>query len=167
MSKNIRVAGFVNDSITDGPGLRFTVFLQGCKLNCPKCHNPEAQDLSGGTLYSAEEILDKIKKNPLLCGVTFSGGEPLLQANVLIPLVSKIKNLGLDIIVYSGYEIEDILHDNDNDTISLLSLCDTLIDGRYIHEKRSLSLSFRGSENQRILDTKKSIEKGQPVEVDF
>lgn len=170
-SEDIRVAGIVNDSITDGPGLRFTLFLQGCKMNCTRCHNPESLAVDGGELYTIRDIIKKLNKNPLLMGVTFSGGEPLLQAKALIPLAEKIKTARLDLAIYTGYVLEDLLdgsasvyeYSHKSDVMKLLALGDTLIDGPFIIEKKSLNLPFRGSTNQRILDIPLSLKQNQPI----
>lgn len=154
----IRVAGIENDSIVDGPGLRMCIFMQGCDKSCDGCHNPDAIPQLGGELISVEELFEKIKKNPLLTGVTFSGGEPLLQAKEIIPLAILIKDLGLDIALYTGDTFEDILEKKDENVLTLLSMCDTLIDGPFVLAEKSLTLKFRGSKNQRILDCKKSLE---------
>ncbi|MGI6153056.1 MAG: anaerobic ribonucleoside-triphosphate reductase activating protein [Christensenellaceae bacterium] len=163
MSEKIRVAGIENDSITDGPGLRLTIFLQGCRKSCPGCHNPAAQRMDGGTLYTTDALMEMIGKNPLLSGVTFSGGEPLLQARGLLPLAKQIKESGLHIAVYTGYTFEEILLEANEDVLELLRLCDTLVDGPFLLEKKLLSLPFRGSQNQRILNISASLGCGRPV----
>ena len=154
----IQIAGIENDSIVDGPGLRMCIFLQGCDKSCEGCHNPESLPLVGGKAYSVEELMEKIKKNPLLSGVTLSGGEPLLQAGELIPLVEKMQENGLNLVIYTGDTFEMILEKNDEDILKLLSFCDILIDGPFILAEKSLTLKFRGSRNQRILDCQKSLE---------
>ncbi|MDR3073076.1 MAG: radical SAM protein [Clostridiales Family XIII bacterium] len=159
--KNIRVAGIVNDSIVDGPGLRLTVFLQGCDKNCAGCHNPETRAFTGGVLYTPSDIFERIEKNPLLSGVTFSGGEPLLQAEALLPLAKRIKDFGLTLAIYTGDVFEDILEKGDPHVLALLSVADTLIDGPFILSEKSLSLPFRGSSNQRILDVPTSLQTGK------
>jgi anaerobic ribonucleoside-triphosphate reductase activating protein len=154
----INLAGMVNDSIVDGPGLRLTIFTQGCDKRCEGCHNPQAQPLSGGTPYSVEQITSKIKSNPILSGVTLSGGEPILQAHALLPLAKQISELGLDLAMYTGDTFEHILARGDEDQLSLIGLCSVLIDGPFVLAKKSLTLAFRGSANQRILDAKRSLE---------
>ena len=109
MSKPIRLAGVIRESIVDGPGIRFVVFVQGCPHHCEGCHNPESHDFSGGYDCEPEKILAEIKKNPLLDGVTFSGGEPLCQAAALLPLAKEIKKLGLNLFIYTGSIFEDLL----------------------------------------------------------
>lgn len=160
----IRVAGIVNDSITDGPGLRLTIFVQGCERKCPGCHNPNTWHLEGGTLYTVEELMEKVKRNPMLSGVTFSGGEPMLQARTLIPLADMIKATGLNLAIYTGYTFEELISEGNQDITKLLVLADVLIDGAFILERRSLSLSFRGSTNQRILNLKESLKQMKAVE---
>jgi anaerobic ribonucleoside-triphosphate reductase activating protein len=154
----LNLAGIVNDSIVDGPGLRLTIFTQGCDKRCEGCHNPQAQSLSGGTPYSIEQIIAKIKSNPILSGVTLSGGEPLLQAHVLLHLAKQISELGLDLAMYTGDTFEQILARCDETQLALIELCSILIDGPFVLAEKSLTLAFRGSANQRILDAKKSLE---------
>ncbi len=163
MSNKIRVAGIVSDSITDGPGLRLTLFVQGCERNCQGCHNQSALALDGGNLYTAQEIMDKIKKNPILSGVTFSGGEPMLQAEALLPLARMIKDVGLDLAIYTGFTFEELINHGNALVLELLSLANTLIDGPFILSKKSLKLSFRGSSNQRIINLKESMKQGIAV----
>ena len=120
MYNKIRVAGIVNDSITDGPGLRLTLFVQGCERHCPGCHNKSALPLDGGILYNPDEIMDIIRKNPMLSGVTFSGGEPMLQAEALLPLAQMIRDAGLDLAIYTGYTFEELLMQDDSAVLKLL-----------------------------------------------
>lgn len=161
----LRISDTVNDSIVDGPGLRFTVFVQGCPHNCPGCHNPQTHAFDGGTLVEKEQILERIKGNPLLDGVTFSGGEPFCQAKALAALGREIRKLGLNIMTYSGYTFEQLYARRDEEGIGeLLEVTDWLVDGPYIEALRSLELQFRGSSNQRILDVQKSLAAGEPVE---
>lgn len=159
----IRLAGIVNDSITDGPGIRYTVFVQGCPHHCPACHNPHTWDFAGGELVSAADLLADIRRNPLLKGVTFSGGEPLAQAAALLPLAKAIRAEGLELAIYTGYTFEELLAQNDPAVMQLLAEADTLIDGPFILAKRNLELNFRGSENQRILNLPESLAAGQAV----
>jgi anaerobic ribonucleoside-triphosphate reductase activating protein len=159
----INVAGFVEDSIVDGPGLRAVVFTQGCDKRCPECHNPDAQPLEGGSPYSPDELYEKISANPLCSGVTFSGGEPLLQAEALLPLARRVKDAGLSLAVYTGEVLERILECGDKDRVALLSLADVLIDGPFDVEQKRLSLPFRGSANQRVLDSARSVTEGRAV----
>ena len=140
----LRIAGTVNDSIVDGPGIRFTVFVQGCPHNCKGCHNPQTHDFEGGTVADTEELLEKIKGNPLLDGVTFSGGEPFCQAEALASLGKQIKELGLNIVTYTGYTFEKLYEDRSlNNWDELLGVTDILIDGPFILEQKDWEIKFR------------------------
>lgn len=108
--RTIQLAGVVNDSITDGPGIRLTVFVQGCPHHCPGCHNQQTWDFAGGQPTTTEELWQQIQQNPLLSGVTFSGGEPMAQAAALLPLAQRIKQAGLELAIYSGYTFEQLLN---------------------------------------------------------
>lgn len=154
----IRLYGTVNDSIVDGPGLRYSVFTQGCLHHCPGCHNPKSHDLQGGYLEDTDVIMAEILKNPLLDGVTISGGEPFLQPVALVELAKGIKQHGLHLMIYSGYTYEEILDLGENER-KLLSLCDVLVDGRFLIEQRSLSLLYKGSANQRIINIQASLKE--------
>ena len=154
----IRLYGTVNDSIVDGPGIRYVIFTQGCLHHCSGCHNPESHDLSGGYLCDIDDILHEVDQNPLLDGITISGGEPFLQPLALIELISRMKQRNLHIMIYSGYTYEEILKLDEN-AKKLLSLCDTLVDGRFIESLKSLQLLYKGSSNQRIIDIQKSLQQ--------
>ncbi|MCI9049088.1 MAG: anaerobic ribonucleoside-triphosphate reductase activating protein [Coprobacillus sp.] len=154
----IRLYGTVNDSIVDGPGLRYVVFTQGCPHHCKGCHNPNSHDLLGGYLVDMKDLLLEIDKNSLLDGITISGGEPFIQAKNLISFIKEIKKRHLHIMIYSGYTFEEIMSLG-KDERELLSLCDTLVDGRFIQSQRSLSLRYKGSLNQRIINVSLSLQK--------
>ena len=162
----LKISGIIKESIVDGPGIRYTVFVQGCPHHCEGCHNPQTHPFEGGTEKSVEEIFEDIRKNPLLSGVTFSGGEPFCQAEELAKLAEMVKKEGMNIVAYSGYTFEQLrkMKENDEGINSLLKLTDILIDGKFEIDKKSLMLKFRGSSNQRILDVKKSLENGIAVE---
>lgn len=169
MTDKINIAGIVRESIVDGPGYRFCIFVQGCPHHCEGCHNPKTHDFNGGKTVSVERLFEEIKKGRLLRGVTFSGGEPFCQPEALCELARLIKTTDLDIIVYSGYTFEELLEMSCNNPkiFELLSLCDYLIDGRFILKERSLSLRWRGSKNQRIIDLKTSLPKRTAVLADI
>ncbi|MDR3363838.1 MAG: radical SAM protein [Clostridiales Family XIII bacterium] len=159
----IRIAGIENDSIVDGPGLRMAIFFQGCRRACADCHNSGSWPVIGGAEAAPEEILAKIDGNPLLRGVTFSGGEPLIRAAALVLLAKGIAARQLDLAIYTGYTFEEIIEDGDEDVLCLLSYASTLIDGPFVKAQKSLTLPFRGSENQRILDMKRSLAERRAV----
>lgn len=165
----IRIAGVVSESIVDGPGIRYTLFVQGCPHKCEGCHNPQTHDFCGGKDDDTDVILEKILENPLLDGVTFSGGEPFCQAKPLADLAKKIKQAGLNVISYSGYTIEYLIKnaDENNAYMELLKELDYLIDGPFIISMKSYECKFRGSTNQRIIDVKKTLETGEAVTADI
>lgn len=161
----LRIAGTVNDSIVDGPGIRFTIFTQGCPHNCKGCHNPQTHDFDGGELVDTDTLLEKIKSNPLLDGVTFSGGEPFCQAQTLAALGAEVKKLGMNVITYTGYTFEQLYKDRDkNAWEELLAVTDYLIDGPFILEQKDWEIKFRGSSNQRYIDCQASLKEGRAVE---
>lgn len=159
---SLRLAGIVRESIVDGPGIRFTVFCQGCPHGCEDCHNPETHDFAGGTVCSIDRLLEEIDKNPLLAGVTFSGGEPFCQPEGFVSLARKVKERGLSIVSFSGYTLEQLqsLAEKKPAVGDLLALTDLLIDGPYKREQRDLTLQFRGSSNQRIIDMNRTRKTG-------
>ena len=148
----LRINNFIEESIVDGFGLRFVIFTQGCNLRCKGCHNPFTHDLDGGHLIDITEIQNKWRKNPLLRGITISGGEPFLQVEVVSELVKLAKNDHLDVTLYSGYTYETLRSRECPYTDLILNTADYLIDGPYIEALRNLNLLFRGSSNQRIID---------------
>lgn len=165
----LRIAGTVNDSIVDGPGIRFTVFTQGCPHHCEGCHNPQTHDFNGGSEADTDEIISKFLSNPLLDGITLSGGEPMCQAKALVPIAKAAKEHGLNVITYTGYTYEQLIEgaSETNGWRELLEYVDFLIDGRFELSQRSLELHFKGSKNQRVIDVKSSIEEGHAVLADW
>lgn len=159
----LRVAGCVADSIVDGPGLRSTVFFQGCPHRCPGCHNPETWPFEGGQKFTPEALAALVTKSPLCKGVTLSGGEPFAQAGEeMLRFLGLCRAAGLEVAAYTGYTFEQLLAGTD-DQKALLAALDTLIDGPFILAERSLELRFRGSRNQRILNAPQSLAVGAPV----
>ena len=158
----LRVAGFADDSIVDGPGIRLTVFFQGCPHHCPGCQNPETWAMEGGTLFTLQEILQRVQRNPLVKGVTLSGGEPFAQAEENAVLARLLKEAGYEVAAYSGYTFEQLLAGTPAQR-ELLGQLDILIDGPYLEKERSLELLFRGSRNQRILNVPDSLAAGKAV----
>lgn len=154
----VRLAGIEEESIVDGPGLRLSLFTQGCPHHCHGCHNPETHAFDTGTFYTLRTLLDLYDENPLLQGMTFSGGEPFVQAEILSVLGKAIHDRGGDIVTYTGYTFEFLVETIRLNTPqahawqALLAETDILIDGPYVEELRDLELTFRGSSNQRVLD---------------
>lgn len=161
----IRVAGITEDSIVDGPGLRLTVFVQGCPHHCPGCHNPETWSFEGGKDMAMDEISELIITNSLLDGLTISGGEPFSQASACLELVRRAQRWGLDVWVYTGYTWEVLLQRAIPEELALLCRVDVLVDGQFIEAQRTLELPWRGSKNQRLIDVQKSLACGSVVEV--
>ena len=158
----LNLSGIVSDSIVDGPGIRTTVFCQGCPHHCPGCHNPETWEFGCGTDMDEETIVEIVRSNPLCRGVTFSGGEPFAQAGGYAKLAKLLKEAGYEVAAYSGFTFEQLLNGTP-DQKKLLASIDVLIDGPFIQAEKSLELVFRGSRNQRILDVKASLTAGQAV----
>ena len=158
------LSGIVSDSIVDGPGIRTTVFSQGCPHHCEGCHNPETGEFGTGTPMDEERILEIVQSNPLCRGVTFSGGEPFAQASGFAKLARLLKEQGYEVASYTGYTFEQLLKGSQAQK-DLLSSIDVLIDGPFIQAEKSLEVAFRGSRNQRILDVPKSLEAGKAVSV--
>ncbi len=164
----IRIAGTVEDSIVDGPGLRFVVFTQGCPHRCDGCHNPETHDFAGGKITTTDALFEQCMENPLCSGVTFSGGEPFCQAEALYELGSRFKSAGKHLMCYSGWTFEELLAkaQREESVGKLLSIADVLVDGKFDISKRSLSLQYRGSSNQRLINVQESLKTGTTVVYD-
>ena len=158
---NIRIAGTVNDSIVDGPGYRYTIFAQGCPHHCPGCHNPQSHDFEGGRTVDTETILRQVRENPLLDGITLSGGEPFCQPEACRALAEAAHDLGMSVWCYTGYTWEKLMQEADPARLALLEAVDVLVDGPFILAQKSLELKFCGSRNQRLIDVKKTRQAGQ------
>lgn len=154
----IRLAGILEESIVDGPGIRFVIFTQGCPHHCQGCHNPETHDASGGYLEDTNNLISKFKNYPYMSGLTISGGEPFVQSAEVLELVQGFKNIysNKNIMIFTGYKIEELISKNDSSINEVLELSDYLVDGRFILSLRDISLHFKGSTNQRIIDLKES-----------
>lgn len=162
-SLTINLAGIADDSIVDGPGIRITLFAQGCPHHCPGCHNPETHKFGTGTQTSIRELFLRIRRNPLVRGITFSGGEPFSQAPALGVLAVLLRSEGYELAAYTGYTIEELLESGDKDQLNFLKQLDVLVDGKFMMSQRNLNLHWRGSENQRILDVQRSVAQHRPI----
>jgi anaerobic ribonucleoside-triphosphate reductase activating protein len=161
----IKLFGTANDSIVDGPGIRYAVFVQGCPHNCEGCHNPNSHDVNGGYWEDTDNIIETVKKNPLLDGVTLSGGEPFMQARECAEIAKKAHETGLNVVTYTGFTFEEILNkaNDENNFSELLENTDILVDGRFVLELKSIDLNFKGSSNQRLIDVKLSLANGKVI----
>ncbi len=148
----IRVIKIVDGTSVDGPGLRTSIYFAGCSHHCHGCHNPQSWDPEAGDETDIEDILARIEYNDF--DVTFSGGDPLFQINEITELAKRIKSAGKNIWCYTGYKFEDIIA---NTKLSqILPYIDVLVDSPFKLDLRDISLRFKGSSNQRIIDVKKS-----------
>ncbi len=154
MNDGLRISGTIEESIVDGTGIRFVIFTQGCCHHCEGCHNPHTHDISGGYIADIDDLVSQVRKNPLIDGVTISGGEPFIQAKAVNCLVKRLKEFNYNIWVYSGYTLEELMKisEKDEDVNDLLFSIDTLIDGKFEKDKVDYTLKFRGSSNQRIIN---------------
>ena len=161
----MKIADTIQDSIVDGPGLRFVVFTQGCDIRCVGCHNPDALDPEGGREISVLELISQLYENPLTDGLTLSGGEPFMQALDCSKIAKAAKDKGLNVWVFTGNTFEDLLFRGETEdcVMALLKLTDVLVDGKYMQAQRTLSMKWRGSKNQRFVDVPKSLDTKKVV----
>lgn len=159
---NFRIYGLYPDSIVDGIGLRIAIFFQGCLRHCKECHNPDSWPIDEGYLIDTDAIVKRFIQDPLLDGITLSGGEPFLQPDAALELAKKAHEKNLTVWCYTGYTFEEINEWEDNRK-RLLAEIDVLVDGPFKKEEMSLEIPWRGSRNQRLIDVKKSLEKGEVV----
>lgn len=169
MNKTIRLSGIAYESLVNGPGMRRVFFAQGCTHNCNGCFNPETHDFNGGEERDIDELIKDTICNPILRGVTFSGGDPWEQADKFAYMAIAFKEKALSIWSYTGYTYEYILENKDkklgwND---LLNNIDVLVDGRFEEEKMQDGLKFRGSSNQRIIDIKESMKLNEIITINY
>lgn len=147
------------ETILDGEGIRYSIYLSGCSHNCPGCHNPESHDPQAGEVVTdqlVEQMIEEILANPMLDGITFSGGDPLYNPRAFLPLLRRVKErTQMNIWCYTGFTYESI---KDNPLYQpLFEYIDVLVDGRFISSLYDPTLSFRGSRNQRIIHIHHSI----------
>lgn len=148
----MRVLDIIDGTTVDGPGFRTSIYFAGCCHHCEGCHNPTSWDMDGGREWTVDELMQRIIDNDM--DVTFSGGDPMYQADDILPLAKEIRKLGKTIWCYTGFRYEQLsAHPSMN---SLLEYMDVLVDGEFILSRRNTKLQFRGSDNQRIIDLSKS-----------
>lgn len=164
----MKMSGFYDESISNGLGWRAVLFVSGCPHHCPGCHNQAAQDFNYGEEFNEEEILERIKENSILKGITISGGEPLCKENIseVLKFIKDVKEVRpeFNIWCYSGYTIEQLINRNDETTNKCLEEIDVLVDGQFIQAKKDPTLKFRGSSNQRIIDMKSTLQTHKFIE---
>ena len=160
----VRMHGVVDDSIVDGPGLRFGVFVQGCSHQCPGCHNQGSWDACGGYEDTVGHICELIQASRSVSGVTLSGGEPFEQPEACLAIARWCKQRGLNLWIYSGYTYEALQRgDLGSAAVQLLQECDVLVDGRFVQRLFSHDLTWKGSANQRVVDLKRTRDAGRVV----
>ena len=159
----ISVLSIVHDTMVDGPGFRTSIYCAGCHHHCPECHNPQAWDINHGTMTSTEEIMKEIMDDPF-ANVTFTGGDPMFQAEGFAELARAIRaQSDKDIWCFTGYKFENLLKNPKQ--LELLKLIDVLVDCPFMKDLRDEDLFFRGSSNQRLINVKKSLETGKVIEL--
>ena len=159
----MRICGLIQDSIVDGPGLRFVCFVQGCPHRCPGCHNPSSHDPGGGQELPVEEIARQLLSNPLTDGLTLSGGEPFAQPEPCLQLAQLAHAHRLTVWTYTGYTHDPLLAQGTSAQLALLRETDVLVDGPFLQSQRTLSLPFRGSANQRLIQVPATLQSGTTV----
>ena len=157
----LRIAGAVQESIVDGPGFLYVIFTQGCKFHCKGCHNAQSWDLNGGMEVKMPVLYEEMRSDPLIEGVTFSGGEPFLQPEPLTIFAKIVKEQGYSLWAYTGFTFDQLLSDHKRRV--LLELLDVVVDGPFVLSKKSMQIDFRGSTNQRIIDVHQSLKKGKVI----
>ena len=165
LETKIRLFGVANDSIVDGPGLRYSIYTQGCPHHCAGCHNPESWAMEAGEVTTIGALVDDIQKNQLIHNVTISGGDPFVQAKSVSLLVKELKTNGYTVWIYSGWTLEELTEmAKESDSIDdILNSVDVLVDGKFIESQKSLELKWKGSSNQRVIDMVKSRKQNKIV----
>ena len=165
MGKQVRLSGIAYESLVNGPGIRRVFFSQGCKHNCEGCFNPDTHDFNGGEDRDMDELIEEVEDNPMLKGITFSGGDPFERAEEFAYMARCFKAQGLNIWSYTGYTYEFIMNSLDSrpEWGEFLKYIDILVDGRFEEDKKDETIRFRGSNNQRIIDVQESMNTGVVV----
>ncbi|MBA4383956.1 MAG: anaerobic ribonucleoside-triphosphate reductase activating protein [Anaerolinea sp.] len=161
----VQVAGIVNESVTDGPGFRTTVFFQGCRHHCLGCHNPQTWAFNGGYALEIEELINQIPYSLLIKGITLSGGDPFYQAKAAAMIANDCRKHKKDVWAYTGFTWEELMGEGDTDMLELLKACDVLVDGPFEKSLMCFDLPFRGSSNQRLISVQDSLRSGKVIEI--
>ncbi|MGL4452111.1 MAG: anaerobic ribonucleoside-triphosphate reductase activating protein [Sarcina sp.] len=163
--KEVRLSGIAYESLVNGPGMRRVFFAQGCRHNCKGCFNPETHNFKGGEAMDMDKLIEDVEENPLLKGVTFSGGDPMEQADKFVYMAKKFKEFGLNIWCYTGHKFENIVEDRTKR--EFLNYIDVLVDGKFEENLKDETLKYKGSSNQRIIDVQKSLVKKEVEILEF
>ncbi|MNH66475.1 Pyruvate formate-lyase 1-activating enzyme [compost metagenome] len=158
----MNISGYIKESIVDGEGVRAVIFFSGCSHGCPGCHSPQTHDRNSGEPFTLErqlKIIEEIKNNPLLSGVTLSGGDPFFSAYEVLKFVKLLRTEipNINVWAYTGFTYEQLTRNKMNIANKLLCECNVLVDGKFDISKRDTTLRFKGSSNQRIIDVQKSL----------
>ncbi|MGL4847917.1 MAG: anaerobic ribonucleoside-triphosphate reductase activating protein [Clostridium sp.] len=168
MGKKVRLAGICYESLVNGPGMRRVFFSQGCKHKCDGCFNPDTHSFNDGEEFDMDDLIKDVLENPLLKGVTFSGGDPFERAEEFSYMAKVFRRENLNVWAFTGYTIEEILEiSKERDGFKeFLENIDVLVDGKFIQALAKEGLKFRGSSNQRIIDVKKTLDNKKIVLID-
>ena len=159
MDKTIRLSGIAYESLVNGPGMRRVFFSQGCNHNCVGCFNPDTHDFNGGQLMDMDKLIEDVLINPIIKGITFSGGDPIEQADKFAYMAKAFRKVNLNIWCYTGYLFEELLEMSKEKVgiKELINNIDVLVDGKFEIKNKKDDLRFKGSTNQRIIDVNKSL----------
>jgi anaerobic ribonucleoside-triphosphate reductase activating protein len=159
----VRLAGIVNESVCDGPGLRIALFFQGCAHHCPGCHNPQTWNFDGGDEYDVDNLLAELPDTPLIKGVTLSGGDPFYQFEPALQIARAFHARGKDVWSYTGFTWPELLADTQHSFMDLVNASDVVVDGPFIQAQAQPNLPFYGSANQRSIDVQASLRSGEVI----
>ncbi len=148
MQQPLNIARWIERSAVNGPGERFVVWLQGCPLHCPGCWNPDTWDFAPRRLLEVGELVTIVRRVPGLEGITLTGGEPFIQAKSLLPAIRQLRQYGLSVMIFTGYELEEL---TSSASRALLELTDIVVTGRFVETLRVDSAVWRGSSNQKVI----------------
>lgn len=164
----MNICGYIPESVNEGNGLRAVIFISGCRHGCVGCFSRHTWSFQAGKRFTdklQQQLIAEMKQNPLLDGLTIAGGDPFFSAIEVSAFVQQVRQQIPDfsIWIYSGYTWEELNTSSVAGVQTLLNQCDILIDGKFIKQQRDVSLRYRGSRNQRIIDIQQSAIQGQPI----
>lgn len=164
---SVRISGIIHESLTNGPGMRRVIFAQGCKHNCQGCFNPHTHNFNEGLEMNIYDLAEDMSGNPLLTGVTFSGGDPFEQGEAFGNLAKIVRNKNFSVWCYTGYTFEEIIKGSEENKgwKELINNIDVLVDGKFIEEFKDENIKYRGSTNQRLIDVPKSLKENRVKEL--